>query len=84
MHSAPREHHEGSKMLVLTREEGEAFSVGEEVCIQVLAISGNQIRLGIDAPKHIKIHRAEVYKRIVDNYAQRAASPAADAEADSP
>lgn len=70
-------------MLVLTREEGEAFSVGEEVSIQILAISGNQIRLGIDAPRHIKIHRAEVYRRIVDKHAQQAALPAGKVEAES-
>lgn len=65
-------------MLVLTREAGEAISVGEEICIKVLAISGNQVRLGIDAPEHIKIHRAEVYRRIADNQPRKAASPAAN------
>ena len=51
-------------MLVLTREAGETFSIGEEITLQVLAVHGNQVRLGITAPKEVVIHRAEVYKRI--------------------
>jgi carbon storage regulator len=51
-------------MLVLTREVGETFSIGDDITVQILGITGNQVRLGIDAPQHVKIHRAEVYKRI--------------------
>ena len=51
-------------MLVLTREAGETFSIGEEITLQVLAVHGNQVRLGITAPREVVIHRAEVYKRI--------------------
>lgn len=51
-------------MLVLTRDAGETFSIGEEITVQILGVNGNQVRLGIDAPKDIKIHRAEVFQRI--------------------
>lgn len=51
-------------MLVLTREIGETFSIGDDITVQVLGISGNQVRLGIEAPQNVKIHRAEVYRRI--------------------
>ncbi|MFK3795407.1 MULTISPECIES: carbon storage regulator CsrA [unclassified Pseudomonas] len=51
-------------MLVLTREIGESFSIGDDITVQVLGITGNQVRLGIKAPQHVKIHRSEVYRRI--------------------
>lgn len=51
-------------MLVLTRDVGETFSIGDEITLQILGVNGNQVRLGIDAPKDIKIHRAEVFQRI--------------------
>jgi len=65
-------------MLVLTREIGETFSIGDDVTVQILGITGNQVRLGIDAPQHVKIHRAEVYKRIAARLKQLASeSPGA-------
>lgn len=51
-------------MLVIMRDAGEVFSIGDDITIQILAIHGNQIRLGVEAPRHVKVHRAEVYKRI--------------------
>lgn len=60
-------------MLVLTREVGETFSIGDDITVQILGITGNQVRLGIDAPQHVKIHRAEVYKRIAASLQQMAA-----------
>lgn len=51
-------------MLVLTREIGETFSIGDDITVQVLGVTGNQVRLGITAPQEVKIHRAEVYRRI--------------------
>jgi carbon storage regulator len=51
-------------MLVLTRRIGEALVIGEDVNITVLGINGNQIRLGINAPKEISVHREEIYLRI--------------------
>lgn len=60
-------------MLVIMRDIGEVFSIGDEVTVQILAINGNQIRLGIEAPKDVKVHRAEVYKRIAQTNSQQAA-----------
>jgi carbon storage regulator len=48
-------------MLVLTRKKGESIQIGEDIEITVAAINGDQVRIGINAPKHIEIHRKEVY-----------------------
>ena len=53
-------------MLVIMREAGTKLSIGDEITVQILAIHGNQVRFGIEAPRHVKIHRAEVYRRIAD------------------
>lgn len=52
-------------MLLLTRRLGEKIRIGDHICVQVISISGNQIRLGIDAPKEVSVHREEIYQRIV-------------------
>ncbi|GFM79393.1 carbon storage regulator [Pseudomonas cichorii] len=62
-------------MLVLTREIGESFSIGDNITVQILGVNGNQVRLGIDAPKDIKIHRAEVFRRIARKLSQQEATP---------
>jgi carbon storage regulator len=51
-------------MLVLTRKSGEAINVGEEITVTVLEIRGNQVRLGIQAPLDVIIHRKELYDKI--------------------
>jgi len=51
-------------MLVLSRRLGETIIIGDAIKITVLGISGNQVRMGIDAPKDIPVHREEVYLRI--------------------
>ncbi len=51
-------------MLILTRKIGESLMVGDDVTISVLGVKGNQVRIGIDAPKHIQVHREEIYNRI--------------------
>ena len=51
-------------MLVLTRRVGETLMVGDEVTVSVLGIKGNQIRIGINAPKDVGVHREEIYERI--------------------
>ncbi|MEM8593508.1 MAG: carbon storage regulator CsrA [Pseudomonadota bacterium] len=51
-------------MLILTRRVGETLMVGDDVSITVLGVKGNQIRIGVDAPKHVAVHREEIYQRI--------------------
>ena len=53
-------------MLILTRRLGESVMIDDEVKITVLGVKGNQVRLGIDAPKHVSVHREEIYIRILD------------------
>jgi len=51
-------------MLILSRRMGETIMIGDDVTVTVLGVRNNQVRLGIDAPKDISIHREEIYKRI--------------------
>jgi carbon storage regulator len=51
-------------MLVLTRRTGEAIRVGHDIVATIMGLKGNQVRLGIDAPKEVAVHRAEIYERI--------------------
>ena len=53
-------------MLILTRRIGESVMIDSEVKITVLGVKGNQVRIGIDAPKHVSVHREEIYMRIQD------------------
>ncbi|BBL70634.1 carbon storage regulator CsrA [Methylogaea oryzae] len=51
-------------MLILTRRVGETLMVGDEVTVTVLGVKGNQVRIGVNAPKDVAVHREEIYERI--------------------
>lgn len=51
-------------MLILTRRVGEAVMIGDEVTLTVLGVKGSQVRVGINAPKSVAVHREEIYERI--------------------
>jgi carbon storage regulator len=51
-------------MLILTRRVGETVMIGEEVSVTILGVKGNQVRVGINAPKNVAVHREEIFERI--------------------
>jgi carbon storage regulator len=68
-------------MLILTRKVGESIRINENVCITVMEVDGKNIKLGIEAPKEISIHREEVFRRIKEEN-QKAATGKDGGEAD--
>jgi carbon storage regulator len=59
-------------MLVLSRKIGESIRIGDDIVVTVLEVKGDQVRVGIEAPKHIKVHRQEVYAEIQEQNRQSA------------
>ncbi len=57
-------------MLILTRRVGETLRIGDDVAVTVLGVKGNQVRIGIDAPKAVDVHREEVFQKIKREPAQ--------------
>ncbi|MFJ7699430.1 carbon storage regulator CsrA [Lysinibacillus fusiformis] len=62
-------------MLVLSRKKGESIMIGDQIEVKVLAVEGEQIKLGIVAPKSVKVHRSEVFKAIQEQNREALATP---------
>ena len=74
-------------MLILTRRVGETLMIGDEVTVTVLGVKGNQVRIGVNAPRDVAVHREEIYERIKREQAEAhgaGAGPETDAQAQDP
>jgi len=70
--TAIRNNEQGDRtMLILTRRVGETLMIGDEVTVTVLGVKGNQVRIGVNAPRDVAVHREEIYERIKREQAQQ-------------
>jgi carbon storage regulator len=67
-------------MLILTRRVGETVMIGNDVTVTVLGVKGNQVRIGVNAPKDVAVHREEIYERIKREEDQDGSTPSMDAK----
>lgn len=58
-------------MLILTRRVGETLMIGDEVTVTILGVKGNQVRVGVNAPRDVAVHREEIYERIKREQAEQ-------------
>ncbi len=70
-------------MLILTRRVGETLIIGDNVTVTVLGVKGNQVRIGINAPKEVSVHREEIYQRIQQEKDDQQNSSGPDVQDDS-
>ena len=70
-------------MLILTRKKGESLIIGDDINVTVLGIRGNQVRIGVDAPRDVAVHRQEIYDRIREEKGGQSTSPNHDEPASS-
>ena len=61
-------------MLVLTRKLGEGITIGDDIRLTIIAVKGNQVKIGIEAPADVMVHRAEIYSKVVDENQKAAAT----------
>lgn len=71
-------------MLILTRRVGETLMIGDEITVTVLGVKGNQVRIGVNAPKNVAVHREEIYERIKLEKSGAASDAASDAKTEKP
>ncbi|MBK1640927.1 carbon storage regulator CsrA [Chromatium okenii] len=69
-------------MLILTRRVGETLMIGDEVTVTVLGVKGNQVRIGVNAPREVSVHREEIYERIKREQADGGQSASVEEDAD--
>ena len=65
-------------MLILTRRVGESLMIGDNVTVTILGVKGNQVRVGVNAPKEVSVHREEIYERIQAEKAGQDQPPPSD------
>jgi carbon storage regulator len=65
-------------MLILTRSLGESLRIGDNIEVKILSVSGNQVRIGISAPKDVEVHREEIYQKIQSQKGTSAERPPRD------
>jgi len=69
---------EDQSMLILTRRVGETLMIGDQVTVTVLGVKGNQVRIGVNAPRDVAVHREEIYERIKREHGAEAGPVAGD------